>query len=91
MLQKIVNSELKSQTKDVEKSLAEVRQCHTKILDSQHTIMEMKNEVRDMLNEMKQDPITCIHMIHKTSMIGQEQVLDKGKILNPENGGIKPS
>ena len=64
MPQRKVNSELKSQTEDVEKSLTEARQCQTNILDSQHTIMEMRNEVQEMLKEVKQQMRSGTYNMH---------------------------
>ena len=44
---------LHAHTEEVEKSMVEVRQYHTTILESRNKIMEMKTEVHDILEEIR--------------------------------------
>ena len=52
--QEQISTMIQLHTKEVDKSMAEVRQCQTTILESRNKIKEMKAEVHDMLEEMRE-------------------------------------
>ena len=48
-----ISTMLHSHTEEVGKSMVEVRQYHTTILESRNEIMDMKTEVHDILEEIR--------------------------------------
>ena len=88
-----VNTMLKSHTEEVDKSLVEVRQCQTTILESQNMIKEMKTEICDMLEEMKHRMIRETYNIqsHVSQHSNDRLRASARKIpeLEPHDGGNK--
>ena len=56
---------LQLHTKEVDKSMAEFRQCQMTLLESRNKIMEMKAEVHGMLEEMR-ERMNCDMRSHET-------------------------
>ena len=85
-----ISTMLQSHTKEVDKSMAEVRQCQMTILESRNNIMEMKSEVHGMLEEMR-EKMNCDMRSHETLRTYDRSTAGMWKRddLEPRNGGIK--